>query len=105
MRWLLDLLLVAVAVLLFCALAWGHDAPAGWSYPWACCSSLDCRPVEAGAVSEKADGYLIEETGEVVAYADVRVKDSPDGEFHWCAHRAGIDAGRTVCLFVPPRGT
>ena len=31
-------------------------------------------------------------------------RDSPDGEYHWCAHQAGIDAGHTICLFVPPKG-
>lgn len=23
----------------------GHEAPTGWSYPYACCSGLDCREV------------------------------------------------------------
>ena len=56
------------------------------------------------AISEKPEGYVINGTGEVVAYADKRVKDSPDGEYHWCAHQAGLDAGHTICLFVPPKG-
>ncbi len=34
---------------------------------------------------------------------DARIKESPDGEFHWCSV-GGSDAGATVCLFVPPRG-
>ena len=55
-------------------------------------------------VKETAQGYLIESTNELVAYSDKRVKNSPDGEYHWCAHQAGIDAGHTICLFVPPKG-
>lgn len=33
-----------------------------------------------------------------------RVRPSPDGMFHWCAHQSGVDAGQTICLFAPPRG-
>lgn len=92
---------------------WGasaHEAvnaagqPMGWSYPWACCSNLDCRSLPDGAVKETPQGYVIPGTGEVVGYQDKRVKDSPDGQTHWCAHQAGLDAGHTICLFVPPKG-
>jgi hypothetical protein len=82
-----------------------HDAPTGWKYPWSCCSNRDCRQVQSPAVQEKPEGYVIQSTGEVVGYLDKRVKDSPDGEYHWCAHQAGIDAGHTICLFVPPKGS
>ena len=81
-----------------------HEAPTGWTYPWACCSNMDCQEVQASAISERPQGYVIQSTGEVVAYADKRVKNSPDGEYHWCAHQKGLDAGRTICLFVPPKG-
>jgi hypothetical protein len=87
-----------------------HDAiktaaqPSGWTYPWSCCSSMDCKEVTDKAISERPEGYVVNSTGEVVAYADKRVKDSPDGEYHWCAHQAGLDAGHTICLFVPPKG-
>jgi hypothetical protein len=81
-----------------------HQAPTGWTYPWACCSNMDCQEVGPKAISEKPQGYVVQSTGEVVAYGDKRVKDSPDGEYHWCAHQAGIDAGHTICLFVPPKG-
>lgn len=89
--------------------AWPHDAiptaaqPLGWNYPWSCCSSQDCSRADNG-ISETPDGYVVRQTGELVPYRDKRIKDSPDGEFHWCAHRAGIDAGKTICLFVPPKG-
>ncbi len=86
-----------------------HDAmptaaqPDGWSYPFACCSGYDCREVSNKAISERPEGYVINGTGEVVGYADARIKQSPDGEFHWCSV-AGSNDGRTICLFVPPRG-
>lgn len=85
-----------------------HDAiptatkPQGWSYPFSCCSGYDCREVPAKAIGEKPEGYVIKGTGEIVAYSDSRLKDSPDGEFHWCSV-AGADDSRTICLFVPPR--
>lgn len=86
-----------------------HDAlptprqPEGWSYPFACCSGYDCRRVAVRDVREGPDGYVIVGTGEVIAYGDPRLKDSPDGEFHWCSV-AGANDGRTICLFAPPRG-
>ena len=85
-----------------------HDAlptaarPQGWSYPFSCCSGYDCREVPGQAISERPEGYVIEGTGEVVAYSDGRLKNSPDGQFHWCSV-AGASDGRTICLFVPPR--
>jgi hypothetical protein len=81
-----------------------HDAPAGWTYPFACCANYDCREVPADWVEERADGtYRIVATDERIPMTDRRVRNSPDGRFHWCAHQAGLDAGRTICLFVPPR--
>ena len=85
-----------------------HDAlptaskPQGWSYPFSCCSGYDCREVSSKQISERPEGYVIKGTGEVVSYSDARLKDSPDGEFHWCSV-AGADDSRTICLFVPPR--
>ena len=79
-----------------------HDAPKGWSYPFACCSGIDCREISPMTISEKPEGYVIKGTGELVSYADKRVKISPDGEFHWCSV-AGADDSKTICLFVPPR--
>jgi hypothetical protein len=89
-------------------LAAAHDAkptaarPQGWSYPFACCSGYDCRAVSSKQISERPEGYVIKGTGEVVAYSDARLKNSPDGEYHWCSV-AGADDSRTICLFVPPR--
>ncbi|WP_425299309.1 hypothetical protein [Pseudaminobacter soli (ex Zhang et al. 2022)] len=85
-----------------------HDAlptaaqPNGWKYPFSCCAGFDCRAVPQTAVRERPEGYVIQRTGEVLGYRDARLRDSPDGEFHWCSV-AGSDSGRTVCLFVPPR--
>lgn len=90
-----------IAVSLWPVVGGAHDAPSGWSYPFSCCSNQDCRPVATKAISEKPQGYVINITGEVVPYADKRVRVSPDGEFHWCSV-AGEEKSRTLCLFVPP---
>lgn len=101
--------LSSIALTYWTGATWGHDAiptdaqPLGWSYPWSCCSGQDCRRAD-GEVKETPAGYQIAETGEVVPYGDKRIKDSPDGEFHWCRHLTGKDAGKTICLYVPPRG-
>ncbi|WP_136617033.1 MULTISPECIES: hypothetical protein [Mesorhizobium] len=90
--------------------SWPHDAlptaamPQGWSYPWQCCSGLDCRQAKTGEIGERADGYHTP-SGEVIPMTDKRIRQSPDGEFHWCAHQGGGEAGKTICLFVPGRGS
>ena len=88
-------------------MAQAHDAtptaaqPNGWSYPSKCCSGYDCREVPGKAIGTWAQGYVIKGTGEIISYTDNRIKDSPDGEYHWCSV-AGADDSKTVCLFVPP---
>jgi hypothetical protein len=77
--------------------------PLGWSYPYSCCSGVDCRQVSSKAISERSEGYVINGTGEVVAHSDTRVKNSPDGVYHWCSV-AGANDSKTICLFVPPKG-
>ena len=84
------------------AIGLAHDAKSGWSYPYACCSGIDCREVQATVIRERPEGFVIGLTGEVVGYTDKRIRNSPDGEYHWCSV-AGRDDGRTICLFVPPR--
>ncbi|TGQ69539.1 hypothetical protein EN829_014920 [Mesorhizobium sp. M00.F.Ca.ET.186.01.1.1] len=83
--------------------AWPHQAPSGWSYPAGCCSGVDCREVPDAEVIEGARGYEIRKTGELIPMSDPKVKQSPDGHFHRCSVQ-GRDDGRTLCLFVPPRG-
>lgn len=89
-------------VLFPAGLARAHEAAKGWSYPFSCCSNFDCRQISSKAISERPEGYVINDTGEVLDYADARLKDSPDGEYHWCSV-AGGSRSRTICLFVPPR--
>jgi hypothetical protein len=100
------------AIILFAVLigvpAAAHDAkptpaqPNGWSYPFSCCSGMDCHEVADQAVLEGPRGYVIKLTGELIMSRDTRIKDSPDGHFHQCTV-AGEATGRTICLFVPPR--
>ena len=103
------LTLAAMVLISTSGLVYPHDAlptaakPQGWNYPYSCCSGIDCREVPGTAIGEKPEGYVIKGTGEVIAYSDTRIKDSPDGEFHWCSV-AGADDSRTICLFAPPRG-
>lgn len=100
----------ALGVVGYVAHAYPHDArptaalPQGWSYPFACCANYDCKEVADADIVEGARGYEIRGTGELIPMTDKRVRKSPDGRFHWCAHQAGLDAGKTICLFVPPRG-
>ncbi|HMM65277.1 MAG TPA: hypothetical protein PKD01_14175 [Mesorhizobium sp.] len=105
---LLRFLLTAATTVLVTGPVLAHDAtptpaqPLGWRYPFSCCADYDCRTASEGEVLERPGGYVIAGTGEVVPMTDGRIKDSPDGQYHWCAHRTGLDAGRTICLFVPP---
>lgn len=99
-RWA-RLLGIPAAIMAISPPAVAHDAPKGWSYPHACCSGYDCREVSPDAVGSVPEGYVITRTGEVVGYTDKRLRDSPDGEYHWCSV-AGANDSRTICLFVPP---
>ena len=93
----------AAAFLLLSALpAAAHDAKSGWTYPLACCSDFDCREVADSDILERPEGYVIRVTGEVIPMSSRKVRQSPDGVFHWCSV-AGKSDGKTICLFVPPR--
>lgn len=99
MRSPLTLLIAAVTA----TAAAAHDAPSGWNYGRECCSSIDCREVPASYVRETPAGYLLTKTGETLAYSDSRIKESKDDGLHWCS-MGGKDEGRTLCLYIPPRG-
>jgi hypothetical protein len=60
-------------------------------------------PVGAHEASEHPEGYVKNGTGEIVAYNDSRVRNSPDGVYHWCSV-VGANDSKTICLFVPPKG-
>lgn len=100
--WLIPLILaLAFMGLLSIVEADAHEAPKGWTYPYSCCSGYDCRQVDDAKITEGPTGYTVP-SGEVIAMTDKRIKESPDGLFHWCSV-AGKDDSKTLCLFVPPR--
>jgi len=82
--------------------AYACQAPTGWSCPSAWLVDMDWPEVEATATSQKSQGYTIQSAG-IVVYSDRRVNISPDGKHHWCADQAGVGAGDTIRLPVPPR--
>lgn len=107
-----DTLKDAIYLAMFLAVSWlvgylvvspalSHDF-----YDIECCSDKDCTPIAHTAVSATPEGWYIAETGETVRYKeDKRLKQSPDGNFHWCARPPGyMRSLRTICLYVPPMG-
>jgi hypothetical protein len=94
--------LVGAWVLLIASHARAHDElptasqPQGWSYPFSCCSGYDCHEVAYNAIGERSEGYVIKGTGEVITYTDSRIKNRPDGVFHWCSV-AGANDGHIIC--------
>lgn len=82
--------------------ATAHMAPSGWVYPVQCCSNQDCEPIHDARVTEGPQGYVVQDSGEIIGYRDTRVKKSPDDEFHLCRAQR-LPPSRTICLFVPPR--
>lgn len=80
-----------------------HEAPTGWFYPMECCGNKDCRVLSDKMIGEQPAGYLIRATNETVPYNDRRIKQSPDGVYHWCSVN-GDEKTATICLFVPPKG-
>jgi hypothetical protein len=97
MKWFVIILTMIAG----CLPTFAHNAPTGWSYPMNCCSGVDCREVKSSWVKELPTGYEIIKTHELILFHDKRLKDSPDGEYHWCSTQ-GHDDGRTICLFIPP---
>ena len=105
---------VAAAVLLLVLttpLGYAHDANSGWSYPWECCSSMDCWEVGMGGPEldpiPSPGGWKLSD-GAVVPFHLAR--SSPDGRFHVC-RRGGQPTGavitpyeRPACLWVPADG-
>lgn len=68
-------------------------------YSLACCSNLDCGPTTGVKWSEA--GWVIEATGETVPFNDMRIKESPDVQFHTCLPASWK---RVRCLYVPGPG-
>lgn len=102
LKWSLLIWWIAMIMLfVYVQMAQAHQASTGWAYPWACCSDKDCREVTDAKVGEGPAGYTVP-SGELIGYGDKRIKDSPDGLYHWCSV-AGEETTRTLCLFVPMR--
>lgn len=89
-----------------------HQAPSGWTYDAACCSTMDCAPVPASSVIATPDGWRVTlEPGEhplvkrraewLVPYGSSKEKPSPDGAFHACV---GAKTGVLFCLYRPEMG-
>lgn len=93
------LLLVAAVLAAFLYLATGPGRAHSW-YDYACCSEGDCEPLAEGTVKATPIGWFIGATGETIPFADGRVRDSQDIQFHRC-RRAD---GKTRCLYVPAVG-
>jgi hypothetical protein len=107
-------LAIAIAASLV-APAYAHQAPMtvaqplGWAYPYSCCAENDCRPLSRTEIKETPQGYIVlpSKDAEPIAYNDTKVKESKDGDYHWCVMEGptyGKKNGTTRCLFVPPKG-
>lgn len=112
----LTLAFLAFAVLYFAATAFflsrpaaGHEAPSGWSYDLACCSGIDCAPIDSDLVTLSAEGYTVTvapgdhplitvPTTYFFPFEDTRVRFSPDGTYHLCVS-AITQTG--LCLYSP----
>lgn len=108
--WLIIALVWLLTSALLASGAYAHEAPKsvsqplGWTYGWECCSLRDCAPVEKSGIGETSTGYVIRQTGEVIAYGDTRIKRSKDELYHRCTPAGDMDAPRSICLYVPDRG-
>lgn len=90
--------------------ALSHQAPAGWEYPFYCCSGADCAPIEARTVRESRGGFIVtvvpgshpmwpteRRQPLVIEIPYDKAKQSQDGHFHLCIN----DAGDLLCFFAP----
>lgn len=104
-------ILVVGGFALTTCVAMGHEAPSGWTYDIECCSSIDCAPVMAEAVTVTPDGWRVvlgvgehftgRTVDQIVPFDDPRIRISGDEDFHVCL---SIHTGRLLCVYVPPMG-
>lgn len=73
-------------------------------YDTVCCNTMDCYPVDDAAIIDEPGGYRVVLTGEILAHDDPKVKFSPDGHWHRCSHMGAKEA-KTICIYVPSRGS
>lgn len=105
--------LYAVAVsLLLSRPASGHNAPSGWAYDPACCSTQDCAPIRVDLVRITAQGYEVTvapgdhplvtvQSTYVFPFNDPRVRFSGDQNYHLCI---GAYTKKGLCLYIPGTG-
>ena len=73
----------------------------GW-YPRACCSDVDCAPVETAEPLADGSVRMTSRVGTTVVPASFPRQPSPDQQVHICMVRyTHLDDMRPVCLFVP----
>jgi hypothetical protein len=76
--------------LLLCSLIIGEQllsSPA-YSHSWydgTCCAETDCRPVTAGEVELRQDGWIVVPTGEILRWGNIKLKQSLDPLMHRAA--------------------
>ncbi|PWJ81544.1 hypothetical protein C7441_11076 [Pseudaminobacter salicylatoxidans] len=97
------LLVLCVTIFWFMTASEAHDATAERSYAIECCPNRDCGQVPADWISGGPDGVRIIPTGEVIPYSDTRIKQSPDGQIHWC-RPPEVPSPRTICIYLPLGG-
>lgn len=91
-----------------------HEAMSGWSYPFECCSGVDCAEIDAEAVREAPDGYVVtvrpgthpmwraDRPAPLVVRIPYReAKSSPDGRWHLCINAQG----ELLCFFAALGGS
>ena len=112
MRAPLHTAVAAVLLLIFMPLLGrAHEADSGWSYPWECCSSMDCSEIGTGQPEpdpvRSPGGWQLSD-GTVVPFHLAR--SSRDGRFHVC-RRGRQPKGpvirpheRPACLWAPSEG-
>ena len=84
-------------------------------YEERCCEDEHCEPMADGTVRETSKGFKVP-SGELLPYADSRVRQSHDMRYHWCHAPKTTSANRfhdqhqlpsgpdaTICLYVPPK--
>ncbi len=97
----------ALVLVLSSAPAFAHIAtptagqPFGWLYDATCCSTKDCKELAPGEIKSIQGGWRVESTGEVIPYADRRIKQSKDDRFHRCAAKGDFTLKTSLCLYIP----
>ena len=88
------------------AAACAFEVPSVSAHSWyekQCCQDEHCEPMADGTIRETGKGFKVP-SGELLPFADSRVRQSHDMRYHWChVQKATVSRHREIQYDLPVR--